>query len=588
MQITDPYITLLQQELEQLKLQNSDLTSLLSDKSVLLNETNEKLKASTTLMEGLLSDQSIQLNTIVENSSLGIVLTEEGVFIKANKAFQQMLGYSQKELSEMTVKDVSHKGDFPASKSYLTKLNDGLINHFLIKKRYLKKNGRYITCNTNVSAVRDTEGKVKYQVAIIEDVTRKEEQSKMLNAINKLSISILGKRNLSAIAWEIVRITADHLGLEDCVVYAVDNDKQQLTQVAAYVNKCPMEHLIQNILTIPMGYGIVGSVAKTGIPELINDTSVDNRYIIDDKARLSELSVPIIVNNKVIGVIDSEHSQKDYFTQEHFKTFTNIANLAAAQFNNALSLIKEETARKENNKLLVKLKKSNEELENFAQVVSHDLKSPLRSMSAIISWIQEDNQDLLNPETTLNFERLHSKLDKMDHLINGILKYSSIDKINQTIQAVNIHQLVLDILQVIHVPAHIHVQIQGTLPSIDSNKFRMQQLFQNIISNAIKYIDKPKGVVQISAITKGNNVIYKIEDNGIGIEKKYHNKIFEIFETLETSEGHATGIGLSIVKKIINSFKGEIWLESGVGKGTTFYIKLQKKILDSEKDFIFD
>lgn len=575
MDLPENSLALLQEKLKALKLQNNNLKKLLKEKST---GVNHKSKVNNRFMEGLLNEQTIQLDTIVEHSSLGIVLTEQGTFIKANKAFQEMLGYTQSELSKITIKDVSHIGDFPESKIHLDKLENGLIDHFLIKKRYLTKQGRYITCNTNVSAVRDTQGRVIYQVAIIENVTQKEQQSKMLDAINQLSKSILGKRDLSEISWEIVKITADYLGLEDCVVYSVDKDKKLLTQVAAYVNKCPMEHLIKNGLTIPLGKGIVGVVAATGNFEMVNDTSLDPRYIISNKQRFSELSVPIIVNNEVIGVLDSEHSQKNYFTQEHYKTFTNIANLAAAQFNNAISLIKEEKSRQENDKLLIKLQKSNEELENFAQVVSHDLKSPLRSMSAIISWIQEDNVDVLSEDTTRNFKRLHRKLDKMDHLINGILKYSSVDKINETIQSVDIHKLVQEILQVIHIPNHIKITIQGVLPSIDSNKFRMQQLFQNIIGNSIKYIDKQIGIIQISAIEEGNSIVFKIQDNGIGIAEKYHEKIFEIFETLDTSNDSSTGIGLSIVKKIIKSYKGEIWLKSSPNIGTTFYCKLPKKI----------
>jgi len=574
---TESKIHELENELKLAKLKIKKTVAVLKRRTFELNTTNNKLESTNKMMEALLDDQSSRLNIIVENSPFGIVLTEKGKLIKINKALQNILGYSQEELLSLTIKDISHPDDLYNSLKLIHRLEKGSIDNFFIKKRYLKKDGTYVICKTNVSAVRNTYGKVKYQVALLEDITLVEQQSKMLKALNLLSISILGKNDLFDISWEIAKNTADHLELEDCVIYTVDEEKNILTQVAAYGKKNTKGFEINNILTVPIGEGIVGTVVKTGKPELINDTSLDDRYIIDDNVRLSELAVPIIVNNKVIGVIDSEHSLKNHFKQEDLETFTNIANLAAAQFNNAISLANEKKIQAEKNKLLIKLAKSNDELNNFAQVVSHDLKSPLRSMSALISWIQEDNEGGFDNETNNNFEKLLKKVDKMDHLINGVLKYSSVDKVNETIQQVDLNKLVKDILQVIHIPSNITIILKSELPILYSNKFRMQQLFQNIISNAIKYNDKAVGQIFIDVKEYDNKYLFSIQDNGIGIDEKYFKKIFKIFETLEVSDDNSTGIGLSIVKKIVTMFDGKIWLESEVGKGTTFFFELNKE-----------
>jgi signal transduction histidine kinase len=197
-------------------------------------------------------------------------------------------------------------------------------------------------------------------------------------------------------------------------------------------------------------------------------------------------------------------------------------------------------------------------------------------MSALISWIKQDNESIFDEETVENFESLLKKVDKMDHLINGILKYSSIDKINDSIKIINTHKIVEEIIQIIHVPKNITIQINTILPNIYADKFRIQQLFQNIISNAIKYNDKTRGEITIDFKEKINSYVFSIKDNGIGIEEKYFKKIFEVFETLEIPDEDSTGIGLSIVKKIINMFNGKIWLESELGKGTTFYFELNK------------
>jgi len=576
-QIKNIEIEELKSALQKAELARKETEQILENKNFELHKTNQKLASTNKMMEALLDDQSTQLNAIVNNCSLGIVLTENGNLIKVNNAFENILGYSESELKKMTIKDLTHKDDLFNSLKYIKKLDKGTINHFLIKKRYRRKDGNYINCKTNVSAIRDLKGKVKYQVAIIEDVSVSDQHINMLKAINLLSVSILGKNNLYDISWEIAKNTANHLGLEDCVIYTVDTKNKTLTQVAAYGDKNPEGYIIKNTLTIPIGKGIVGSVALTGKAELINDTTLDKRYILDYNERCSELAVPIIVNNKVIGVIDSEHSEKNYFNKEHLDTFTNIANLAAAQFNNAISLLKEEANKTEKNKLLTKLEKNNIELNNFAHVVSHDLKSPLRSMSALISWIHEDNQYLFNQETNDNFEKLLKKVDKMDHLINGILKYSSIDKTNFTSQKVDLHELITDMIDLIYIPNHFSIKIKTKLPTFKSNKFKLQQLFQNLISNAIKYNNNKKAEVIIDCIEQPKSYLFSIKDNGIGIDPKYHKKIFEVFETLEESDENSTGIGLSIVKKIITMLDGKIWLESKFGVGTTFFFELKKE-----------
>lgn len=549
---------------------------ILEKKSLELFEANQKLTASNKKTEALLNDQTAQLKLIVDNSSLGIVLSQKNNLIKFNKAFANLLGYSDKELEDIDIYKLSHPDDRLQAKKQLKLLEESKIDKFLIKKRYKKKDGSYVTCNTNVSAVKDSKGKVKYHISLIEDISEIDKKTKMLNALNSLSVSILGKRDLNEIAWEIAKNTANHLGLEDCLVFSIDYSSKTIKEIAAYTNNPKVDISQKPKMKIPIGKGIIGKVVETGEYYLVNDTSKNDLYQVDDYFRFSELTVPIIADNKVIGIIDSEHSKKNYFNNDHVEVFHNIASLASAQFNSAISLINEKKTQKEKDVLLIKLEKNNEELKNFAHVVSHDLKSPLRSMSALISWIQEDNEDIFDEETTVNFNSLLKKIDKMDHLINGILKYSSIDKIDKTNQKVDLHKTVTDIVETIFVPEHIKIQIKNTLPVIYGDKFRLQQLFQNLISNAIKYNDKKKGIITINYEELNDKCLFSIKDNGIGIDKKYHSKIFEVFETLEEPNDESTGIGLSIVKKIIELYNGKIWLESELGKGSSFFFELKK------------
>ncbi|MFY7671425.1 sensor histidine kinase [Tenacibaculum sp. MEBiC06402] len=232
------------------------------------------------------------------------------------------------------------------------------------------------------------------------------------------------------------------------------------------------------------------------------------------------------------------------------------------------------TNQKEKETLLKNLKKSNQELNDFAHVVSHDLKAPLRSMNALVSWLKEDCLELSDDENIKeNFELLLKKIDKMDHLINGILKYASIDKIEHPKKDIDLQEVVDIILDTIHIPDYVKVVIPEKLPVAEGDKFRLHQLFQNLISNAVKYADNENGEVSITYKTKKDFWEFQISDNGKGIPKKYHKKVFGIFETLDDHH-NSTGIGLSIVKKIIDLFDGSIWVSSIEGEGATFHFTL--------------
>lgn len=227
--------------------------------------------------------------------------------------------------------------------------------------------------------------------------------------------------------------------------------------------------------------------------------------------------------------------------------------------------------------LLQNLERQNEQLNDYAHIVSHDLKSPLRNISALLSWTKEDFKDKLGKESLVNLDLMQTKVEKMDHLIENILKYSSIDATSMSDEIIDTKELVQEIKSMIYVPEHIEVKIDENLPVIKADKTRLQQLFQNLIGNAVNYIDKEKGLVEIKATEENDYYVFSIKDNGCGIPKEYHEKIFKIFSSA-SNNSKSTGIGLSIVKKIIDQYNGQIWLESTPGEGTTFYFTFRKEL----------
>ncbi|MDP5157675.1 MAG: PAS domain S-box protein [Flaviramulus sp.] len=225
--------------------------------------------------------------------------------------------------------------------------------------------------------------------------------------------------------------------------------------------------------------------------------------------------------------------------------------------------------------LLKKLEKSNNELHEYAHVVSHDLKSPLRSINALLSWLKEDNKEKLDAASLQNFDHIEATVEKMEQLITDVLEYSSIGSEETEKVDINLNVLVTDLLNILFIPKHVNVSIENKLPIINGHKTKLQQLFQNLISNAIKFIDKDKGVIKINVEDLNTHYKFSVKDNGMGIEEKFHDKIFKIFHALNKSKD-STGIGLSIVKKIVELHDGEIWLESEPKIGTTFYFTLKK------------
>jgi len=240
-----------------------------------------------------------------------------------------------------------------------------------------------------------------------------------------------------------------------------------------------------------------------------------------------------------------------------------------------LDITDQKNLEKQKEHLLENLERQNEQLNEYAHMVSHDLKSPLRSISALLSWTKEDFRDKLGEESLFNLNLMDEKVEKMDTLITDILNYSSISEETIINKNVDLNQVINNLLGSIFIPAHIEIKILQKLPNLNADPTRLQQLFQNLIGNAVIYIDKEKGLVEIDYTENDDYFIFSIKDNGPGIAPEYHEKIFKMFNSLGSNK-HSSGIGLSIVRKVIELYKGKIWLESEVGVGTTFFFSIKK------------
>ncbi|NJB36309.1 sensor histidine kinase [Croceivirga sp. JEA036] len=226
--------------------------------------------------------------------------------------------------------------------------------------------------------------------------------------------------------------------------------------------------------------------------------------------------------------------------------------------------------------LLENLERKNESLNNYAHMVSHDLKSPIRNVHSLVGWIYDDASQETKASFGPSFDLIFQNLTKMDGLIDGILKHATIDSSEEHVRDINLNKLLFEIKQTIYVPDNVTITIAPDLPVLKADTYRLEQLFKNLFTNAIAALEgEVNGLIAVSAEELPAHYKFTVSDNGKGIPEHLQEGIFTMFKKLE-NDATATGIGLALVKKIINYYKGEIWLSSNEGEGTQFYFTLAK------------
>ncbi|MEB3357761.1 MAG: PAS domain S-box protein [Synechococcales bacterium] len=222
----------------------------------------------------------------------------------------------------------------------------------------------------------------------------------------------------------------------------------------------------------------------------------------------------------------------------------------------------------------------NQDLNQFAYVVSHDLKAPLRSIRNISEWLQEDLGQQIPPDNQEQLQLLVSRVECMEALINDLLEYSRAGRVKQSPEPIEVAELVAELLDTLSVPPQVTVRFATPSLRLAARRLTLGQVFANLLSNAIKYgCPDQQGEVLISAWERGTYCEFAIADHGPGIDPMYHERIFGIFETLQpTDRTENTGIGLAIVKKLVEAEGGTIRVVSEVGAGTAFYFTWPRQV----------
>jgi signal transduction histidine kinase len=223
------------------------------------------------------------------------------------------------------------------------------------------------------------------------------------------------------------------------------------------------------------------------------------------------------------------------------------------------------------------LKERNQELDSFVHVVSHDLKAPLRAIANLSEWIEEDLAGI-SAHTTEQMNLLRGRVHRMETTIDGLLQYARVGRQDSQLELVSVADLLAEIVESIAPPPTFKIDISTPLPTIETRKLLLSQVFTNLISNAFKHHDRLDGSVRISSTDRGDFYEFAIADDGCGIAPEDRDRVFVIFQAANPQKNpDSTGVGLSIVKKIIEAESGTIRLESELGKGTTFYFTWPKR-----------
>jgi light-regulated signal transduction histidine kinase (bacteriophytochrome) len=245
--------------------------------------------------------------------------------------------------------------------------------------------------------------------------------------------------------------------------------------------------------------------------------------------------------------------------------------------NTALKSLPQQAEQKQA-KLLTDVESINREFRDFAYIVSHDLKAPLRGIKSLVEWISADYADKLDENGREQMKLLAKCVERMHNLIEGVLQYSRVTRDEGQLASVNLSELVPQVIDSIAPPQNVSIRIANELPTITFEPTHITQVFQNLLDNALKHTDKPQVQVTVGCVEEDGCWKFSVCDNGPGIDEKHFERIFQMFQTLRAhDEMESTGVGLTIVRKIVEMHGGKIWVESKLGEGSTFYFTIPKQ-----------
>lgn len=429
-----------------------------------------------------------------------------------------------------------------------------------------RKDGTTVDVETQISIIKY--GGRPSSLVFSRDITERKFFESKLDALHRHANEINRIDTIEGIAKSTIQILNQTLGFEYIGFGIVEGD---------IINFIMTEG--NNIKKLPLnGSDIVVRTVHTGRTQIVPDTQKDKDYVskrtLGETEILSEMCVPLSVNDRIFGVLHVESDEINTFEENDRKLLETLAEHVASSITTILE--KEKLS-----KSLEALEKSNLELDEYTYAVSHDLKAPLRSIQAFSELLLNDASTKLNEKERGYLERIIGSSKRMKRLIEDLLVLSRVNSKDLEIELIDLNLLIKEI------ESDLQTEIDKNgakivikkLPKIKGHRVWISQVFSNLISNGLKFNESPQPKVWVKFEEHYDYNLFIVKDNGIGMEKKDYENIFKLFKRLHTQDEYpGTGAGLTISKKIVESYGGRIWLESKPGEGSTFYFTLPKKV----------
>ena len=393
--------------------------------------------------------------------------------------------------------------------------------------------------------------------------------------VNRFASMLLRLNTVDDIIWAVARHAIEELGFVDCVVYLLEPERGRLVQRAVWSSKIAGRRKLVHPMQIAIGRGIVGAAAKTGRIQLVPDTRIDPRYIVDDEPRLSELAVPIKDGERILGVIDSEHPDTGFFSKEDCETLSAIAAMAAARLVHAISEERRQLA-------LAELERANTAKSVFLASMSHELRTPLSIMLSRTQMLKMGVYGQLSGVQKEQIGIIETGGNRLQSLFDNLFLYTELvaGSVQLNHSRFSIETLLYDVLEQVTSQAAtelITVAVSTKAGGVLSgDRDLLMRMLCQLTHNAIKFTEAG-GVVELSAEQDGNSLTVHVMDSGIGIPRDEINRIFLPFEQLDSSLARlheGAGLGLTIVREIVDLHYGSVHVDSSTEAGTRFSITL--------------
>ena len=402
------------------------------------------------------------------------------------------------------------------------------------------------------------------------------EEADRLELFNRIGRQLASELELGVIVQELLDVATQLTGAEIGAIFYRNEDARGESSLSYAASGALHDRGMRFVY--PGGLELLDELAQSGVLRLSED-ELEERFagktplsplLHADATVNSYLAVPLASRGgAALGVLVFGHREPYIFSERAEKLVVGLSSQAAIAMDNARLL-------DEAKRLIAALERSNQELDNFAYVASHDLKAPLRGISNLSQWIEDDILSVASPETLEHLKLMRGRVVRLEALINGVLDYARAGRGKLGTERIDIGALLEDVFDVLAPQPGVVLRIATPMPTLTTSRTELQQVFMNFVGNALKYGATTPGDpstvhVEVSAEEHPTQWLFSVADRGRGIPQEFHARIWGLFQTLQARDVvESTGIGLAVVRKVVENRGGTAWIDSEAGQGATF------------------